>query len=129
MTKLLRTTSPERVDATEFSISTIKSEYSHNKNAQAYLLKKFHHFTREEMFALGTTSDSSIWRAGVAVESGFDPGRTGRHQKLNDQTEQILVNWILRLCRADVTVYTSDVLQYVCSVYILLFLIFFRENI
>ena len=58
-------------------------------------------------------SQAGITRAKKCFQQGFDPCRIGRHKKLNDADEEILVSWILDLLDEGETLYSPKIIEMV----------------
>ena len=63
-------------------------------NARAAVLHSEFKFDRKTLCLKLGSSQAGISRAQACLHNGFNPSRSGRHQKLNDHDEDILVSWI-----------------------------------
>ena len=85
-------------------------------SSKAYLLATKYQISRADLCAYFDIANSSITRAKQATEQGFDAGITGRHQLLSTKDEHILERWIQFLVEVSETVYTSTLIQLVCTI-------------
>ena len=83
-------------------------------NARAAVLRSEFNYDRKTLCLELGSSQAGISRAQVCLHNGFNPSRSGRHQKLNDHDEEILVSWIQDLPDEGGTVYSSQVVEMVC---------------
>ena len=83
-------------------------------NAQAAYLSLHDCRSRKELCHELECSQAGITRAKKCFQQGFDPCRKGRHKKLNDADENLLVSWILDLLDEGETVYTPKIIEMVC---------------
>ena len=77
------------------------------KNAQGYLLVSRYHIQSKLLNAQKFGSPAGRTRAKKAYEKGYEPGRSGNKQKVNDSDESMLESWALHLMKEGYTIYTS----------------------
>ena len=108
---------PEDASVEELVGNYPEVEKYHQKNVRAYLLLEKKAITREELSAAGYGSKAGIYRAGKSLKLGFKPGESGRRQKLNDEDESILENWVVDLLSEDQTIYSDTLMKMVCIIH------------
>ena len=91
----------------------LKLQYP-SANAQAAVLNSKFNVARKELCLELGCSQAGISRAKACLDNGFNPSRSGRHQKLNDHDEETLVSWIQDLLDEGGTVYSYQVIDMVC---------------
>ena len=86
---------------------------SNAPNARAAYLSLHDGRIRKELCKELDCSQAGITRAKKCCQQGFDPCRIGRHKKLNDADEEILVSWILDLLDEGETLYSPKIIEMV----------------
>ena len=83
-------------------------------NAQAAYVSLHDCRSRKELCQELDCSQSGIIRAKKCFHQGSDPWRKGRHKKLNDADENLLVSRILDSLDEGETLYTLKIIETVC---------------
>ena len=99
------------------------------KNAQGYLLVSRHNIQSKLLNAQKFGSPAGRTRAKKAYEKGYEPGRSGNRQKLNDSDESMLESWALHLMKEGYTIYTSTLRRMVCLFFFMIVTLNFQAEI
>ena len=99
-------------------------------NARGLVLLQKFHFDLSTIVKKTGASKSGIYRAKTSKSAGYDIGKNGRHRKLCERDEDIIVHWALELINMGETIHTSTLIDLVCTIstYIINYLTLFRQK-
>ena len=87
-----------------------------NANGRALVLLQKFHFDLCTIMKKTGASKSGIYRAKNARSAGYDITKSGRHRKLCERDEEIIVHWALELINMGETLHTSTLIDLVCII-------------